>query len=166
MIGAVREGISMIFVIAKIDPSARARLSWIQSFAASFGIVPKPISGHITLGTLDGEREKAIAVCKNALAAQQAFTVDFLSVEVLGQKKAIAATAAREGALEALRENLALGADWSPHIVLLEDQMMDLNWIRSAMAQMFEPFTARVERIEFMEEGRIIDAFDLKGEAV
>ena len=39
----------MIDVIAKLEKSARARLSWIQSFAASFGIVPRPIYGHITL---------------------------------------------------------------------------------------------------------------------
>ena len=39
----------MIYAIARIDKSSRARLSWIQSFAASFGIVPKPIYGHITL---------------------------------------------------------------------------------------------------------------------
>lgn len=157
----------MISVIAKIDKSARARLSWIQSFAASFGIVPKPIYGHITLAALDGDRDATIAACKAALAGQGAFTVNYQRVEVLRQQRTIAALAAREGALEALREKLAPREEnWVPHTVLLRDELMDLNWVRSAMNQMFEPFTARVERIEFMDGCEIVDGMDLKGESV
>ena len=43
----------MITVIAKLDKSSRARLSWIQSFAASFGIVPRPIYGHIPICSIE-----------------------------------------------------------------------------------------------------------------
>ena len=45
----------MITVIAKLDKSSRARLSWIQSFAASFGIVPRPIYGHIAIANIPAE---------------------------------------------------------------------------------------------------------------
>lgn len=154
----------MVYVIAKLEKSARARLSWIQSFAASFGIVPKPISGHITLAAL-GERAD-ITACKDALADQGAFSVDFKTVEVLGNEKAVAAVAAREGALETVHDRLAPGTEWIPHIVLLRDDLVDLNWVRMAMNEMFQPFTARVERIEFMDGSEIIDGFDLEGETV
>ena len=157
------EETTMIYVIAKLEKSARARLSWIQSFAASFGIVPRPIYGHITLAEL-GSREE-IAPCRDALAEQEAFTVDFRTVEVLREEKAVAALADREGALEQLHSRLTDAADWTPCTVLLRDDVMDLNWVRMAMKEMFQPFTARVERIEFMEDGEIIDGMDLKGES-
>ena len=70
----------MITVIAKLDKSSRARLSWIQSFAASFGIVPRPIYGHIPICSIE---EGQIEGIKAALADQKAFSVDFTSVEVL-----------------------------------------------------------------------------------
>ena len=154
----------MIDVIAKLERSARARLSWIQSFAASFGIVPRPIYGHITLAQLESRDQ--IAACKAALAGQEAFTVDFQTVEVLGDEKAVAALAAREGGLAEVRRRLVPGdADWTPGIVLLRDNMVNLNWVRMAMMEMFQPFTAKVERIEFMEGCDIIDGMDLKGES-
>ena len=152
----------MISVIAKIDKSSRARLSWIQSFAASFGIVPKPIYGHITLARLVSR--DAIDACKAALAEQAAFSVDFQKIDVLAAEKAVVALAAREGVLEEVHTKLADGGEWTPCTVLLRDNMMDLNWVRTAMAQMFQPFTAKVERIEFMEDGEVIDGMDLKGE--
>ena len=153
----------MVYVIAKLDRSARARLSWIQSFAASFGIVPKPIYGHITLAALDNQ--DAIARCRSALAEQAVFTVDFTSVEVLPESRTVAAVAAREGALDALHGKLDPGAEnWIPHTALLRDDRMNLSWVRMAMGEMFQPFTARVERIELMEDTEIIDGFDLKGE--
>ena len=152
----------MIYAIARIDKSSRARLSWIQSFAASFGIVPRPIYGHIPLAALESREQ--IAACKAALADQNAFTVDFQRVDVLRNEKAIAALAAREGALAQLHARLEDDTDWVPCTVLLRDDVMDLNWVCKAMAQMFQPFTAKVERIEFMEGSEIIDGMDLKGE--
>lgn len=155
----------MLHVIAKLDKSSRARLSWIQSFAASFGIVPKPIYGHITLAALEGDREAAIAACKDSLTGQGAFTVDFTAVEVLPQRKAVAVLAAPEGAVYDLHEKLVPGDEnWIPCTVLLQDNVMNLNWVRMAMGEMFEPFTASVERIEFMEGNKVIDGMDLKGE--
>ena len=149
----------MIEVIAKLDKSSRARLSWIQSFAASFGIVPRPIYGHITLGRIEKE---ALDSCKASLGEQAAFSVDFTDVAVIREEKIIAALAVREGALEALHGKLSADARWMPHTELLRDDMMDLGWVRSAMAGMFQPFTATISRIEFLENGVVFDGVDLK----
>ena len=152
----------MISVIAKLDKSSRARLSWIQSFAASFGIVPRPIYGHITICSIDAEQ---IASVKASLAGLTAFSVDFTGVEVLREEKMIAALATREGALEEIHEVICSGADWTPHTELLRDNLMDLNWVRSAMAGMFQSFTATISRIEFMDGAEVVDAIDLEAQA-
>ena len=152
----------MISVIAKLDKSSRARLSWIQSFAASFGIVPRPIYGHITICSIDAEQ---IASVKASLAGLTAFSVDFTGVEVLREEKMIAALATREGALEEIHGKLCPGADWTPHTELLRDNLMDLNWVRSAMAGMFQSFTATISRIEFMDGAEVVDAIDLEAQA-
>ena len=152
----------MITVIAKLDKSSRARLSWIQSFAASFGIVPRPIYGHITICSIDAEQIDSV---KASLAGLTAFSVDFTGVEVLREEKMIAALAAREGALEEIHAKLCPGADWTPNTELLRDNLMDLNWVRSAMAGMFQSFTATISRIEFMDGAEVVDAVDLEEQA-
>ena len=149
----------MITVIAKLDKSSRARLSWIQSFAASFGIVPRPIYGHIAIAKIPAEEVESV---KSALAGQKAFCVDFSEVAVLREEKIIAALAVREGALEDIHAKLCPNADWKPHTELLRDNLMDLNWVRSAMAGMFQAFTATISRIEFMDGGEVVDAVDLE----
>ena len=152
----------MITVIAKLDKSSRARLSWIQSFAASFGIVPRPIYGHIAIANIPAEDMESV---KSALAGQKAFCVDFTEVAVLREEKIIAALAVREGALEELHGKLCPGTDWTPHTELLRDNLMDLNWVRSAMAGMFQAFTATISRIEFMDGGEVVDGIDLEENA-
>ena len=149
----------MITVIAKLDKSSRARLSWIQSFAASFGIVPRPIYGHIAIGSIPTEDIESV---KSALADRKAFTVDFSEVAVLREEKIIAALAAREGALEDIHTQLFPGTDWLPHTELLRDNLMDLGWVRTAMAGMFQAFTATISRIEFMDGGNVVDGIDLE----
>ena len=152
----------MITVIAKLDKSSRARLSWIQSFAASFGIVPRPIYGHIAICNIPAED---IASVKSALAGQKAFSVDFSEVAVLREEKIIAALAAREGVLEEIHAKICPDTDWTPHTELLRDNLMDLNWVRTAMAGMFQAFTATISRIEFMDGGNVVDGIDLEEQA-
>ena len=151
----------MIQVIAKLDKSSRARLSWIQSFAASFGIVPRPIYGHIAICDIP---EEEMASVKAALADRKAFRVDFTAVAVLPQEKIIAALAKREGALEEIHEWLCPATNWTPHTELLRDDLMDLNWVRSAMAGMFQPFTATIACIEFLDGANVVDSIELRGE--
>ena len=158
----------MLYVIAKLDNASRARLSWIQSFAASFGIVPKPIYGHVVIAAISGSDAATISACKDALEGQAPFTVDFQKVEVLAEKGEVVALAAAEGTLLTIREKIAAIAAvdnrWTPCTTLLRDNMIDLNWIRMAMSEMFHPFTATVERIEFVKRSAVVDCLELKGE--
>ena len=151
----------MIYAIARIDKSSRARLSWIQSFAASFGIVPKPIYGHITLYPVE---EADLDSLKSALAGTAPISVDVEKVAVLEGAPAVAAMAA-ESALTDVRQKLGAEGSWTPHIELLRDSLVNPNWVRMAMEEMFQPFTATVDRIEFVRiAGRnfeVLDAVDL-----
>ena len=152
----------MIYAIARIDKSSRARLSWIQSFAASFGIVPRPIYGHISLCALE---EEQISVQKAALSGLKAFSVEIPAVEILPGAPVLAAMACREGILEDVHRRLSAEENWIPHIELLRNTMLDLSWVRSAMTQMFTPFTATIDRIEFVRDAgkgfEVLDALDL-----
>ena len=151
----------MIYAIAKLNKSSRARLSWIQSFAASFGIVPRPIYGHITLCPVE---ESAIETHKATLAGTEAIPVNMESIAVLDHAPAVAALASADG-LDDLRRKLGAEGSWTPHVELLRDNMVSLSWVKMAMGEMFQPFTATVDRIEFVRDtGRgfdVLDAVDL-----
>ena len=151
----------MIYAIARIDKSSRARLSWIQSFAASFGIVPKPIYGHITLCPV---AENDLAAHKAALAKATPISANVDSLAVLEGAPAVAAMVADSGLSDIRR---ALGAEdaWTPHIELFRDSLVNPSWVLMAMKEMFQPFTATVDRIEFVRDtGRgfeVLDTVDL-----
>ena len=151
----------MIYAIARIDKSSRARLSWIQSFAASFGIVPKPIYGHITLCPVE---EADLESRKAALAGVAPVTVDVEKVDVLEKAPAVAAMLA-ESKLTDLRKVLGTEDPWVPHVELFRDSLVNPSWVCMAMTEMFQPFTATVDRIEFVRDtGRgfeVLDAVDL-----
>lgn len=148
----------MIEVILKLDKSSRARLSWIQSFAASFGIVPKPIYGHISLGMIPDEE---LTACKESLYNQSAFAVDINRIDILPNAPVVAAMAVKSDVLEEIQRTVAADGDWIPCVELLRDSVMNLSWVRTAMEGMFQPFSARIERIEFMKDGFCVDAMDL-----
>ena len=152
----------MIYAIAKLNKSSRARLSWIQSFAASFGIVPKPIYGHITLCPVE---ESDLDSLKSALAGTAPISVDVEKVAVLENAPAVAAMVATDSGLNEIRRKLSVEDSWTPHIELLRDSLVNPNWVRMAMEEMFQPFTATVDRIEFVRiAGRdfeVLDAIDL-----
>ena len=149
----------MIYAIAKLNKSSRARLSWIQSFAASFGIVPRPIYGHITLCPVD---ESNLETLKAAVTGTEVIPVNVEAIAVL--EKAVVATINREG-LDHIRRKLGAEEPWTPHVELLRDNMVDPNWVKMAMTEMFQPFTSTVDRIEFVRDtGRgfeVLDAVDL-----
>ena len=152
----------MIYAIAKLNKSSRARLSWIQSFAASFGIVPKPIYGHITLCPVE---ESQIDTHKATLTDTTAFPVNVTSIAVLEKAPAVAALVAEGSGLDDIRRKLGAEGPWKPHIELLRDTMINPSWVCTAMSEMFEPFSATIERIEFVRDtGRgfeVLDAVDL-----
>ena len=148
----------MTEVILKLDKSSRARLSWIQSFAASFGIVPKSIYGHIALGMIEEDR---IVSCKEALAGQEAFLVNIDRIDILPGQPVVAALAASSEVLERIHGIVSAEVAWIPCVELLRDPVMNLSWVRMAMNEMFEPFAAQVERIEFRDGNTVVDAMDL-----
>ena len=152
----------MIYAIAKLNKSSRARLSWIQSFAASFGIVPKPIYGHITLCPVE---EADLEACKEALSGLAPISVPVETIAVLDHAPVVAAMVAAENDLNAIRRRLGGEDPWVPHIELLRDSMVSLSWVRTAMAEMFQAFDAAIDRIEFVRDtGRgfqVLDAVDL-----
>ena len=71
----------------------------------------------------------------------------------------------KEGTLEDVHSKLCHDAQWMPCVELLRDPMVNMSWVRSAMREMFQPFTAKVVRVEFMENGTLVDALDLEGES-
>ena len=147
----------MIYAIARIDKSSRARLSWIQSFAASFGIVPKPIYGHITLCPVE---EANLDSLKSALAGTAPISVDVEKVSVLEGAPAVAAMLAGS-ALCDIRRKLGAQTPWVPHIELFRDSLVNPSWVCMAMTEMFQPFTATVDRIEFVRDtGRGFEVLD------
>ena len=148
----------MIEVILKLDKSSRARLSWIQSFAASFGIVPKPIYGHISLGSIPDED---LIAYKESMKGQAVFSVDMDRIDILPNAPVIAAMAVKSDALEEIHRTVTADGNWIPCVELLRDSVMNLSWVRTAMAGMFQPFSAQIERIEFMKDGTCVDAVDL-----
>ena len=151
----------MIYAIARIDKSSRARLSWIQSFAASFGIVPRPIYGHITLCPVE---ETNLEALKASVSGTEIIPVHVEAVAVLDNAPAVAAMVTAEG-LTKIRQKLGAEDVWTPHIELLRDSMVNPNWVLMAMKEMFQPFTGKVDRIEFVRDtGRsfeVLDAVDL-----
>ena len=152
----------MIYAIARIDKSSRARLSWIQSFAASFGIVPKPIYGHISLCPVE---ECDLEAHKSALTNVAPVSVNVETVAVLDNAPAVAAMASGDSGLNDIRRKLGTEDSWTPHIELFRDSLVNPNWVCTAMTEMFQPFTATVDRIEFVRmNGRnfeVLDAVDL-----
>ena len=152
----------MIYAIAKLNKPSRARLSWIQSFAASFGIVPKPIYGHITLCSVE---ESQLDAHKSALEGIGTLCVNVEAIAVLENAPAVAALVAAENELNEVRRKLGAEEPWVPHIELFRDSLVNPSWVCMAMKEMFQPFTATIERIEFVRDtGRgfeVLDALDL-----
>ena len=105
-----------------------------------------------------------IADCKSALAGLTAFDVDFASIDVLPGVPVVAALAVRQGTVEDVHAKICGDADWTPCVELLRDPMVNMGWVRSAMREMFQPFTAKVVRIELMDGQTVVDALELAGE--
>ena len=157
---------NMLQLIAKIDKSSRARLSWIQSFGASFGIVPRPIYGHIPLAQFpEEELQTRIEQYGKLLEGHKAIPVFYTQIAVILQEAAVVAKAKPSEELSSLRDGGA-AAPWQPDTTLIRDDMVNLNWIKMAMDEMFQPFEARVERIEIVravgDRFEVIAGFDLE----
>ena len=151
----------MLCVIAKLSRSATEKLRTLQSVAASFGVHPSPVYGHITIAayTPDDDTE-FIAGCKELLQGIGSFSVFFDKIEVLSETSIIVATPRKDGVLASLHDRLTArygpfldqwtcGDRWYPHTTLLYHPQADLANICRSMQEMFSPFEATVNSIEF-----------------
>lgn len=167
----------MLCVIARIDPGSRDRLAALRRKAEARDRRAGELYGHITLATYMGdEEERFIASCGALLSGFAAFPVRYERIEPLPATSILVASLAKEGALLSLHKELAgmwresldkwTGtALWVPHTTLLYDPDGDLEALAAVLREAFDPFAARVERIEFSrveERGyTIVGAVDL-----
>lgn len=151
----------MLCVIAKLSRSATEELRLLQRVAASFGMHPTPVYGHVTIAayTSDDDAE-FIAGCKELLQGIGSFSVFFDKIEVLSETSIIVATPRKDSVLTALHDRLAAryvpfldqwtrGDSWYPHTTLLYHPQADLAGICRSMREIFSPFEAAVNSIEF-----------------
>lgn len=98
----------MLCVIAKLSRSATEELRLLQRVAASFGMHPSPVYGHVTIAayTSDDDAE-FIAGCKELLQGIGSFSVFFDKIEVLSETSIIVATPRKDSVLTALHDRLA-----------------------------------------------------------
>ena len=150
----------MLCVIAKLDADATERLRRLQRAAASFGLHPAPVYGHITLAAYTPEDDVEFAAgCRELLKDTARFSVRVDKIEVLQATSIIAALPEKSGTLLALHDEIAAryGAfldqwtrgDWLPHITLLYHPQAELPRVCRAMREAFSPFTAEVTDIQF-----------------
>ena len=170
----------MLCVIAKIDNESRNHLRSIQQVADSLGVPPRVLYGHITLATfVSGDEDEIICSCKEMLCDHSVFSIQYEKVEALPATSIVVVSPKIEGVLWNLHKKLVRGRydqldiwsrddTWKPHTTLVHKPPVDLNLVAEEMCSIFEPFSARVERIEFSKVTasgyEIIDAVDLKGE--
>ena len=154
----------MLFVIAMVDPPARARLTRLRELAAPFGIPPRDVHGHITLAAYAGEEEgRFISSCKAILSGYGKFSVRYDRIELFASTSAIVAAPRKEGPLDAIQAEIARAWPgdlnewtrrevWRPHTTLVYHPTADLEAITREMGKEFEPFEVRVDRVEFSRE--------------
>lgn len=155
---------TMLYVIALIDQAAREKLTGLRLLAAPFGIPPQNLHGHITLaGYTGGDEEEFVSSCKAILSGYGKFPVHYDQIELFASTSAVVAVPRKEGVLDAIQREIseAWAADlnewtrrdvWHPHTTLAYHPTVDLEAVTELMRGKFEPFTARVDRIEFSLE--------------
>ena len=151
----------MLCVIAKLDSHATEKLRTLQKIAASYGVVPSALYGHITIAAYSPENDMDFVVgCKELLQGIGLFSVLFNKVEVLSETSIIVATPQKSGVLLTVHTKIAdrygpfldqwtCGDNWYPHTTLLYNPQADLSRICHSIQEVFSPFEAVVKSIEF-----------------
>lgn len=168
----------MLCAIAKIDSGSRDRLVELAKLTQAFGIPPRNVHGHITLATYTGDDEDGfMSSCKAVLSGYEKFSVCYDKIEVWNPSTIIVAVPRKEGTIAAVQKEISRGwaADldkwtqedvWQPHTTLVVNPQADFNAIAEAMQGIFEPFSARVNEIEFSrvyEDGyEVVDCVELR----
>ena len=155
----------MLCAIIIVDAAATDRLLRVRQIAERFGYPPKEVHGHITLATYTGDDEEGfISSCRAILSKFGKFPVYYDKVEaweaVSGVKTFIVAVPRKEHTIVALQKEISRvwaadlnewtrGDVWSPHTSLIHVPGKDLSDVAEAMQEEFEPFAAKIDRIEF-----------------
>ena len=83
----------MLCVIVKLDSHATEKLRTLQKVAASYGVVPSALYGHITIAAYTPDNDIDFVIgCKKLLQGVGPFSVLFDKVEVLSETFIIVAT--------------------------------------------------------------------------
>ena len=168
----------MLCAIARLSGPDRDRLRAVQAAALALGYAPTPLYGHVTLAVCaHGDEDAFTAGCREALNGLAPFAVRYERIEILSQTSIIVATPAKSGAMLAAHDILSArfgdwldaftrGEAWRPHTTLFHHPDADLAPVCRAMAARFEPFTARIDRVELsrvLPKGyAIVGSIDLK----
>lgn len=151
----------MLCVIVKLDAHATIKLRTLQKVAASYGVVPSALYGHITIATYSHNDDMAfVAGCKELLQGIGPFSVLYDRIEVLSETSIIVATPQKSDVLMSVHNKIVAqygvfldqwtcGDNWYPHTTLLYNPQADLPRICRVLREAFSPFQAVVKSIEF-----------------
>ena len=151
----------MLCVIAKLNDAAAEKLAAIREAAFPEGRVLKHLHGHITIATyLGNEEDQFIRSCRELLKDFPLFEIEYEKIEVLEETSIIVATPKKSGQLDLMHQSIAEKYNdsldvwtqkdrWYPHTTLFYSPEEDLHSICGKMRAEFEPFLARICRIEF-----------------
>ena len=151
----------MLCAIAKLSEEATKELESVRRMALPEDIKVKPLYGHITVASYIGENDKRfIQKCSELLEGMPPFVIKYDKIEVLEETFIIVASMTDPGLLGAIHKVIAswydeeldqwTGSDsWYPHTTLLYSPDLDLQSICGKMNESFEPFSAKIHRIDF-----------------
>ena len=167
----------MLCVLAKLSDDATEKLAAIQRSAFHNHEEFKPLHGHITLASYEGNDETGfIQTCKDLLKDIRSFDIFYEKIEEFNDPYNIVTKPGPSAILEAMHQRIAdeyndalnkwtkMGA-WNPHTSLYFAPDTSSHVFFQKMSESFVPFSASVCRIEFsrvLESGYvIIDFMDL-----
>ena len=167
----------MLCVLAKLDDEGTEKLAAIQRSAFPGGKGFKPLHGHITLASYEGDDEAGfVRSCRELLKDAGPFEVFYEKTELFDSPAIVVVKPVKSDVLLSLHRRIAdrFGGSlniwtkterWNPHTTLYFDPDADMRDIYRKMSEAFVPFSAVVCRIEFsrvLEDGyEIIDTLDL-----
>ena len=168
----------MLCVLAKLSDDATEKLNAIKGSAIPDNEGAKPLHGHITLASYEGEDEAGFTrSCKELFKDIRHFDIRYEKMEIFEDPFVIVVKPERSETLSNMHQLITekfndtlnkwtKAGIWNPHTSLYAGSDPDLPDIFQKMSDAFIPFTAAVDRIEFslvLENGyEIIDSIDLR----
>jgi len=167
----------MLCLLARIDDLAKEKLFLLQKAAEKHGVPRRHLHGHITIAVYTGTDEAGfIESCKTIADHFSVFSFRYDHLQILREPSTISACPLKEGMLLELHKRVAAqwmqemnhwtqSDIWLPHTTLLQDTQADLDRLLQILQNTFEPFEAKVVRLEFSavrpDGYEIVDFVDL-----